>query len=77
MDQSGVKFLIRAATEKKEKLITLQRLAEGAFEETSGDAFDAILKYLARKDPTGTAEDPDLGPLLTKINTIKARYPKP
>lgn len=49
---------------------------EQTFETTVGDALDALFDYLAAKDPD-ILSDPKLGPLLSKIATVKADNPKP
>lgn len=49
---------------------------EKTFETTVGDALDALFDYLAAKDPD-ILSDPKLGPLLSKIATVKADNPKP
>jgi len=43
---------------------------EGTFETSVGDLFNAILKHIYEIDPA------PLAALATKINAIKARYPK-
>ncbi len=66
----------RGHREKRKSDYIAEISPEGQFEETVGDTFDAILKFLATKYPD-IAEDTIIGPLIVKISEIKARHPKP